>query len=182
MKITPKLFAILALLTLSIAASAAQPEATYRFEIRMADHPEALTVRAKSGETQTVKTTGNSSEYTSSETTMPMSSWQGMVKAGTAPDHDFVTCAKKTCTYGMKAKIVDYVNISLRPMEQDGGLVVAVAYDSSQSKSTAVAGGMRVPEVAQFHSGSSLVMKAGDMLPIADSNGVVAVVKFVGAE
>lgn len=187
--ITCKALAILSLLSLSLATSAAQSEAVYRFEIRMTGQSEVFTVQAKAGETKVVKTTGNTSEYTSSQTTLPSSTWQRMVKAGTAPDHDFVSCTKKTCTYGVKAKITDYEMISLRPMKEGASVLVSVAYDRAKSRLPAVVRGISPPEVDHWTSMSSIVMQPGDTMRIADSwscctdkDGVVALIKFVGAE
>lgn len=182
MTLTPKLLSCLALLALSFAAPAVQSEPVYRFEIRVPDQVEPLTVQAKSGETQTAKATGNSTTYTASTTTIPKQLWLDMVQLGTAPSHDFVTCTKKTCTYGLKAMISDSVNISISPTAKGSDLVVSMVLDVSQSNSTAVPGQVFAPEMSNFHNELSSVMNAGDTLPIANGERVLALVKYVGAE
>lgn len=197
MKIQMQCFILIsAALTAVSALASAEPQSNgaatvpnvYRYEITVPGANQPLPINVALGDIKTVTVDGKVTEYTKNVTTVPASIWAAMVAHNTTPQHDFVECGKKTCSYGTKANLVDQVSVTVRIDEKGGKLITTGTFDSrlvENVPSVQLNGkpGIDIPTVSGQLVTKQGTLSAGDTLTLFKTEAGDAVqVKMVSVE
>lgn len=173
-------FCSLVVATMAMASPEPSPDSTYRYEVTLPEAKKPIEIKVKRGEQQVVNVNEEGVEYTSEVTEIPVSAWANMVKAGTTPAHDFVTCNKKICFYGNKGKFTGQTYVTVRVDEKEGKIITTSIYSKSISK---LQGKYWNPEISTTTAIQKKELSVGDVLLVfADKKRENVQVKLIAVE
>lgn len=169
---------VTALLALSAHASDAP---ALKYEVRTSGIEGTAFIVAHPNETHTALLLGPELEYTDEATTVSVKNWKGMEMAGTTPAHDFVSCDKRTCTYGKKARIQSFLKVTLRPVVLNNVLMTSFHVVKSQATLKQVSKGLEAPMVETQQVENIVPLAKGSSYSVTQDSSAVAVLTLTEA-
>lgn len=152
-----------------------------KYEVRTPGIEGAAFIVAHPNETHTTVLQGPEMEYTNELTTVSVKNWKGMEMAGTTPAHDFVSCDKRTCTYGKKARIQSSLRVTIRPVVLNNVLMTSFQVVRSHATLKQFSKGIEMPLVETQQVENIVPLAMGSSYSVTQDSVAVAVLTLTEA-